>query len=97
MTGAGPPAVEEHPGLPISSVPSTGELRAGIGWAELHGRHLSSRLGDRRPKVTAMAAIARLELVARDVYCGAIGWVDADRGRGELAVAIRTFWVAEGR
>ena len=29
----------------------------------------------------------------RGVYCGAIGWVDADRDQGDLNVAIRTFWV----
>jgi para-aminobenzoate synthetase component I len=31
--------------------------------------------------------------VDRGVYCGAVGWVDADRGIGELNVAIRTFWI----
>jgi para-aminobenzoate synthetase component 1 len=31
------------------------------------------------------------------VYCGAIGWIDGDRGRAELAVAIRTFTIANGR
>jgi para-aminobenzoate synthetase component 1 len=30
--------------------------------------------------------------VSRRVYCGAVGWIDADQERGELAVAIRTFW-----
>ena len=30
------------------------------------------------------------------MYCGAVGWVDADRGLGELNVAIRTFWFEEG-
>ena len=29
--------------------------------------------------------------------CGAVGWVDADRCQGELNVAIRTFWVEDGR
>lgn len=29
----------------------------------------------------------------RGPYCGGIGWVDADRGTGELAVGIRTFWI----
>ncbi len=34
----------------------------------------------------------------RGPYCGAVGWVDADRRQGELAVGIRTFWTAdEGR
>ena len=37
--------------------------------------------------------IAQLEAAPREVYCGAIGWVDADRGCGSLNVAIRTFWL----
>jgi para-aminobenzoate synthetase component 1 len=41
--------------------------------------------------------IADLEPVPRGPYCGAIGWVDADTGEGELAVGIRTFWAEEGR
>ena len=44
-----------------------------------------------------MQAIEDLEPVRRGVYCGAIGWVDGDRGRAELAVAIRTFTIAGGR
>ena len=44
-----------------------------------------------------MQAIEDLEPVRRGVYCGAIGWVDGDRGRAELAVAIRTFTIADGR
>ena len=35
-----------------------------------------------------------LEPVPRDPYCGAVGWVDADRDEAELAVGIRTFWAA---
>ena len=38
-----------------------------------------------------------LEPVRRGVYCGAVGWVDGDRGRTELAVAIRTFTISDGR
>ena len=34
--------------------------------------------------------------MARGPYCGAIGWVDADRGVGDLNVAIRTFWFDGG-
>jgi len=33
-----------------------------------------------------------LETSPRGPYCGAIGWVDADRRQAELAVGIRTFW-----
>jgi para-aminobenzoate synthetase component 1 len=31
--------------------------------------------------------------VSREIYCGAVGWVDADEGCGDLNVAIRTFWL----
>src|SRR5205807_806816 len=41
--------------------------------------------------------IAGLEPVDRGVYGGAVGWVDGEHGRGELNVAIRTFWVQDGR
>ena len=30
------------------------------------------------------------------MYCGAVGWVDADNPRGDLNVAIRTFWMEDG-
>ena len=43
------------------------------------------------PKPRVMQAIEDLEPVPRGVYCGAIGWIDADRDRADLAVAIRTF------
>ena len=49
------------------------------------------------PKLAALDAIADLEPVDRGVYCGAVGWVDAGRRRGALNVAIRTFWLDEGR
>ena len=44
------------------------------------------------PKSSALDIIARLEPVSRGPYCGAIGWIDADARRAELAVGIRTFW-----
>ena len=33
--------------------------------------------------------------MARGPYCGALGWVDADSGVGDLNVAIRTFWFSD--
>ena len=45
------------------------------------------------PKSSALRIIARLETGPRGPYCGAVGWVDADRGEAELAVGIRTFWI----
>lgn len=44
------------------------------------------------PKSTALQIIAREEPAPRGPYCGAIGWIDADARRAELAVGIRTFW-----
>ncbi len=44
------------------------------------------------PKHSALRIIEREESMPRGPYCGAIGWVDADRKRAELAVGIRTFW-----
>ncbi|MFI8852836.1 chorismate-binding protein [Streptomyces sp. 891-h] len=45
------------------------------------------------PKSSALRLIDELETVPRGPYTGGIGWVDADRGVGELAVGIRTFWI----
>jgi para-aminobenzoate synthetase component 1 len=39
-----------------------------------------------------LTTIGDLEPTPRGPYCGAIGWVDGDRGTAELAVGIRTFW-----
>ncbi len=49
------------------------------------------------PKSSALRTIRDLEPVARGPYCGAVGWVDADRGEAELAVGIRTFWAERDR
>ncbi|MFV0633549.1 chorismate-binding protein [Demequina sp.] len=48
------------------------------------------------PKSSALRIIAREESAPRGPYCGAIGWIDADARRAELAVGIRTFWWKAG-
>lgn len=48
------------------------------------------------PKIRAMQIIDELEPVRRGVYCGAIGWFDAD-GQMEWSVAIRTMTVQDGQ
>jgi para-aminobenzoate synthetase component 1 len=48
------------------------------------------------PKLRAMEIIRELELDAREVYCGAIGWVAPD-GRSDFNVAIRTLMVEDGQ
>ena len=47
------------------------------------------------PKPRVLQEIEDLEPVRRGVYCGAVGWIDTERGAGDLAVAIRTFTVIE--
>jgi len=74
-----------------------GRLRPGCGWAEAVAATFPPGSVTGAPKLAALDHIAALEPVARGVYCGAVGWVDADRGQGELNVAIRTFWIDEGQ
>ena len=90
-------AVEPHPGLVHLVSTVEGRLRPGA-WAGPRPSTATFPPGSvtGAPKLAALDHIARLEPVARGVYCGAVGWVDADRGEGELNVAIRTFWLDDG-
>ncbi|MFR9792199.1 chorismate-binding protein [Streptomyces sp. MB22_4] len=90
--------VEKHPGLVHLVSTVRGELRAGAGWPELLAAAFPPGSVTGAPKSSALRIIEALEPVPRGPYCGGIGWVDADRGTGELAVGIRTFWTdrAEG-
>jgi para-aminobenzoate synthetase component I len=90
-------ALEHHPGLVHLVSTVTGRLRPGCGWAEAIAATFPPGSVTGAPKVAALQQIAALEPVPRGVYCGAVGWVDADRRQGDLNVAIRTFWVEEGR
>jgi para-aminobenzoate synthetase component 1 len=86
-------AVEKHPGLfhLVSTV--RGELAGKAGWAELLAATFPPGSVTGAPKSSALRIIDELETAPRGPYCGGIGWVDADRGTGELAVGIRTFWI----
>ena len=90
-------AVEAHPGLVHLVSTVTGRLRPGVGWPALLDATFPPGSVTGAPKLAALAAIGRLEPVPRGPYCGAIGWVDAERRAGDLNVAIRTFWFDEGR
>lgn len=48
------------------------------------------------PKIRAMEVIRELEMGARDIYCGSIGWVAPD-GRSSFNVAIRTILLEDGQ
>ena len=84
-------AREEHPGLAhlVSTVRAT--LLPGTGWADLLTATFPPGSVSGAPKHTALQMITELEPVPRGAYCGAIGYVDGDRRRAELAVGIRTF------
>ncbi|MDT0442825.1 chorismate-binding protein [Streptomyces johnsoniae] len=84
---------EERPGLTHLVSTVRGELAAGAGWAELLAGAFPPGSVTGAPKSSALRIIDALETAPRGPYCGAVGWVDADRGTGELAVAIRTFWI----
>lgn len=83
---------ESHPGLVHLVSTVTGNLREGCGWSELIGASFPPGSVSGAPKSSAVKIIEDLETAERGPYCGAIGWVDADRQIGELAVGIRTFW-----
>jgi para-aminobenzoate synthetase component 1 len=85
--------VERHPGLVHLVSTVRGRLRPDVGWAELLAATFPPGSVTGAPKLAALDLIAQLEPVPRSVYCGAIGWVDADRGEADLNVAIRTFWI----
>ena len=90
-------AVEEHPGLVHLVSRVRARLAPGNGWAELLAATAPAGSITGAPKSSALRIIGELEPVPRGVYCGAVGWVDADRDCGELAVAIRTFEWSDGR
>lgn len=95
-------AVERHPGLVHLVSTVRGELseeRAKSAWADLFGATFPPGSVTGAPKHSALSVIHALETAPRGPYCGGVGWVDADRATGELAVGIRTFWIdraAEG-
>ncbi|MFJ6898672.1 chorismate-binding protein [Streptomyces hokutonensis] len=85
--------VEKHPGLVHLVSTVRGELPTDAGWPELLTAAFPPGSVTGAPKSSALRIIDALETAPRGPYCGGIGWVDADRGTGELAVGIRTFWI----
>ncbi|MFC8597287.1 chorismate-binding protein [Isoptericola sp. NPDC057191] len=93
-------AVEEHPGLVHLVSRVQGRLDPDLDGPGRWGRALEATFPpgsvSGAPKSSALRLVAELEPVARGPYCGAVGWVDGDAGRAELAVGIRTFWWTDG-
>lgn len=86
-------ALEEYPGSVhlVSTVRAS--LAPGIGWPELFAATFPPGSVTGAPKSSALRIINELEPEPRGPYCGAVGWVDADRRTAALAVGIRTFWI----
>jgi para-aminobenzoate synthetase component 1 len=74
----------------------TGELRRGVGPAELLRATFPGGSVTGAPKIRAMEIIAALERTHRSVYTGAIGWIGWD-GDMELNIAIRTVLWHDGQ
>lgn len=83
---------EQHPGLVHLVSRVSGSLAPGVGWTDILDATFPPGSVTGAPKLAAMACIDEVEMASRGPYCGAVGWVDADSGQANLAVAIRTFW-----
>ncbi len=88
--------LQRHPGLVHLVSTVRARLRTGIGWPEILALLTPAASISGAPKGAALDYIGKLEPVPREIYCGLLGWVDADTGRADLAVAIRTFWQGDG-
>ncbi|MGK2950184.1 MAG: anthranilate synthase component I family protein [Acidimicrobiales bacterium] len=89
-------SLEQHPGLVHLVSTVTGRLRPGMGWTDAIAATFPPGSVTGAPKLAVLQQIGELEPTPRGVYCGAVGWVDADRREGDLNVAIRTFFVEDG-
>jgi para-aminobenzoate synthetase component 1 len=69
----------------------SGQLKSGIGWQEIISATFPPGSVTGAPKSSALKFIGKNE-PKREIYCGAIGWVDNESNTAELSVAIRTFW-----
>jgi para-aminobenzoate synthetase component 1 len=74
-----------------------GTLRPGTGTGGLLAATFPPASVTGAPKPRVLQVIEDLEPVRRGVYCGAFGWLDAEQRSGDLAVAIRTFTIVDGR
>ncbi len=90
-------AVEEHPGLVHLVSYVEGSLEPSVTWTDLLSATFPPGSVTGAPKLAALGIIDELETASREFYCGGLGWVDADTGEAELAVAIRSFWKRDGQ
>jgi para-aminobenzoate synthetase component 1 len=87
--------VERHPGLHHLVSTVVGRLRPDVETGALLRATFPPASITGAPKPRVLQAIEDLEVSRRGVYCGAVGWIDADAKAMDLNVAIRTFEVTE--
>lgn len=90
-------ALEPHPGLHHLVSTVTGTLAPGREMGDLLRATFPPASVTGAPKPRVLEIIERLEPGPRGYYCGAVGWIDTERRRADLAVAIRTFTIVAGR
>ena len=90
-------SLEEHPGLYHLVSTIDGELRDHVTLGDLIRATFPPASVTGCPKPRVVQIIEELEPTRRGVYCGAIGFVDTDRGVCDLSVAIRTFAISAGK
>jgi para-aminobenzoate synthetase component 1 len=85
--------VESHPGLYHLVSTIEGVLRPDVTPSQLIRATFPPASVTGCPKPSVLQIIEELEPVRRGVYCGAVGFVDANRSIVDLNVAIRTFTI----
>jgi para-aminobenzoate synthetase component 1 len=89
-------ALEPHPGLHHLVSTVEGRLAPGVDLGALLRATFPPASVTGAPKPRVLRIIEDLETGPRGYYCGAVGWIDTERQRADLAVAIRTFTIADG-
>jgi para-aminobenzoate synthetase component 1 len=89
--------IEEHPGLSHLVSTVAGTLRPNVTPGDVIRATFPPASVTGCPKPRVLEIIETLEPVRRGVYCGAVGFIDADNDVMDLNVAIRTFTIADGR
>lgn len=87
---------ESHPNVHHLVSTIKGELSEGKSAIDLLGNCFPGGSITGAPKIRAMEIIDEVEQVARNIYCGAIGYIGFD-GSMETNIAIRTAYQANGR
>ncbi len=87
--------VERHPGLHHLVSTVVGRLRPEVETSRLLRATFPPASVTGAPKPRVLQAIEDLEVSRRGLYCGAVGWIDADADSLDLNVAIRTFVVTD--